>query len=114
MGQGLIWAAYKGHLLEQNWKNRIRELDLQAVHMRSLWKLKWERRLQLCLRLGDASSQILSWMGNLYVEWWYTISKELLRTRVYSPNLWKYPKATSFTEEGVDDVAVLDRRTATR
>ena len=67
-------------------ENRIRELELQAVHMRSLWKSKWERtkhqiiqrlqthlislhflalavrdrlhvgRQQLCLRLGDASS----------------------------------------------------------
>ena len=144
MGQGLIWAAYKGHLLEQGLKNRIRELELQAVHMRSLWKSKWGRtkhqliqrlqthlislhvlalavrdrlhvgRQQLCLRLGDASSQILSWMGNLYGKWWYTISKELSRSRVYSPNLWQFPKATSFTEDGVDEVAVLDRRTATR
>ena len=52
MGQGLIWAAYKGHLLEQHWKNRIRELDLQAVHMRRLWKSKWERtKHQLIQRL---------------------------------------------------------------
>jgi hypothetical protein len=71
-------------------EKRIRELEMQAVYMRSLWKLKWERtkhqlthrlqthlmslhvlalavrdrlhvgRQQLCLRLGDASSQILS------------------------------------------------------
>ena len=141
MGEGLTWAAYKGYYsLKQGWKIWIRELVLQAVHMRSLWKSKWERtkhqlqthlmslhtlalavrdrlhvgRQRLCLRLGDASSQILSWMGNLYMEWWYTIYNEPPRIRAYLLTLWQYLMATSSTENGVDDYAFLDRRTATR
>ena len=99
MGQGLIWAAYEGYLLEQRWNDWIRELRLRVVHTRSLWKLKWERtkhqltqrlrthiislnvlalavrdrlhveRQRLCLCFENASAQILSWRGNLYVEW---------------------------------------------
>jgi hypothetical protein len=119
-------------------------LVLQLFHTKSLWKSKWERamhqltqrpqiylaslhlsfltvrnriyvgRQRYCLRLGVISSQILSWMGNLYVAWLYNISYEESPRWTYLPNLWQYPKATSFTEDGVDDVAVLDRRTATR
>ena len=53
-------------------------------------------------------------MGNMYVAWLYNIFYEEFPRWAYLPNLWQYPKATSFTEDGVDDVAVLDRRTATR
>ena len=144
MGQGLIWAAYEGYLLEQRWNDWIRELRLRVVHTRSLWKLKWERtkhqltqrlrthiislnvlalavrdrlhveRQRLCLCFENASAQILSWRGNLYVEWWYTIFKEPPRKWAFLPNLWQSPKATSSTEDGVDDYAAADRRTATR
>jgi hypothetical protein len=42
----------KGHLLEQGWNKRIRELEIQAAHTRSLWKSKWERtKHQLTQRL---------------------------------------------------------------
>jgi hypothetical protein len=52
MGQGLVWAAYKGQLLEQGWNKRIKELETQAAHTRSLWKSKWERtKHQLTQRL---------------------------------------------------------------
>ena len=143
MGQGLIWAAYEGYLLEQRWNDWIRELRLRVVHTRSLWKRKWERtkhqltqrirthiislnvlalavrdrlhveRQRLCLCFENASAQILSWRGNLYVEWWYTIFKEPSRKWAFLPNLWQSPKATSSTEDGVDDYAAADKRTAT-
>ena len=34
--------------------------------------------------------------------------------KAYAPTLWQYPMATSPTEDGVDDVAAMDRRTAMR
>ena len=71
-------------------------------------------RQRLCLCFENASAQILSWRGNLYVEWWYTIFKELPRKWAFLPNLWQSLKATSSTKDGVDDYAATDRRTATR
>jgi hypothetical protein len=142
MGQGLIWAAYKGHLLEQRWKHRIRELEIQAAHTRSLWKSNWERtkhqltqrlhnylislqtvrnriyvgRQRSCLRLGGiSSSQILSWMGNLHVAWSYNISyEEPPRSRAHLLGLWQYPKAPFSTADGIELWNDLDRRAATR
>ena len=106
-------------------------LVLQLFHTKSLWKSKWERaihqltqrpqmylaslhlsfltvqnriyvgRQRSCLRLGVISSQILSWMGNLYVAWLYDISYEESPRWAYLPNLLQYPKAASFTEDGV-------------
>ena len=73
-------------------------------------------RQHSCLRLGGIpSSHILSWMGNLYVAWSYNISyEEPPRSRAYLPDLWQSTKATSSTEDGVDDYAAADRPTATR
>ena len=128
MGQGLVWAPYKGQLLEQGWNKRIKELEIQAAHTRSLWKSKWERtkhqltqrlhnylrslqsvrnriyvgRQRSCLRLGVvSSSQILSWMGNLHVAWSCNIFYvlELPRLRACSPDLWQYPKAPFSTAD---------------
>jgi len=118
-------------------------LVLQLFHTKSLWKSKWERamhqltqrpqiylaslhlsfltvrnriyvgRQRYCLRLGVISSQILSWMGNLYVAWLYNISYEESPRWAYLPNLWQYPKATSTTGR-VDDYAAAERCTAMR
>ena len=118
-------------------------LVLQLFHTKSLWKSKWERamhqltqrpqiylaslhlsfltvrnriyvgRQRYCLRLGVISSQILSWMGNLYVAWLYNISYEESPHWAYLPNLWQYPKATSTTGR-VDDYAAAERCTAMR
>ena len=143
MGQGLVWAAYKGQLLEQGWNKRIKELETQAAHTRSLWKSKWERtkhqltqrlhnylrslqsvrnriyvgRQRICLRLGVvSSSQILSWMGNLHVAWSCNIFYVLEppRLRACSPDLWQYPKAPFSTADGVEIRNDLDRRAAMR
>jgi len=141
MGQGLVWAAYKGHLLEQRWNKRIKELEIQAAHTRSLWKSKWERtkhqltqrlhnylsslqsvrnrihvgRQRSCLRLGGITpTQILSWLGNLCA-WSYDVSyEEPPRFRALSPDLWQYPKAPFSTAYGVELWNDLDRRATTR
>jgi hypothetical protein len=124
--------------------NELRQhtnLVLQLFHTRSLWKSKWERtkhqltqrlhnylislqsvrnriyvgRQRSCLRIGGiSSSQILSWMGNLWA-WSYNISyEEPPRFRAYSPDLWQYPKALFSTADGVEMRNDLDRRAATR
>jgi hypothetical protein len=68
MGQGLVWAAYKGQLLEQGWNKRIKELEIQAAHTRSLWKSKWERtKHQLTQRLHNYLRSLQSVRNRIYV-----------------------------------------------
>ena len=101
------WERTK-HQLTQRLQTHLTSLHVLAVAVRD--RLHVERQ-RLCLCLGDASSQILSWMGNLHVEWW-SIYKEPPRKWAFLPNLWQSPKATSSTKDGVGDYAAGDRRTA--
>ena len=60
------WERTK-HQLTQRLQTHLTSLHVLAFAVRD--RLHVERQ-RLCLCLGDASSQILSWMGNLHVEWW--------------------------------------------